>query len=129
MVAQYLAVCGDEFTGGVGQLLALLVKVSIDEALVVAAGDEAYFLRVRLFRQRQMMLARQLAHLRLLHVAQGKQRAAELLLREPEEKICLVLGGIGGAAQQPAIALRRKLAARVMSRGQHVSANLPRGNQ
>src|SRR5438270_6023676 len=111
MMPQHRAVSSDQFAGSVRQLFPLLVQVSVDEALVIAAGNKAYLLRVRLLRQRQMMLPRQFAHLRLLHVSQRKQRAAQLLLRQSEEKIRLVLGGIGGASQQPAIALRGKLAA------------------
>src|ERR1041385_2529496 len=129
MMSQHLAICGDEFAGSVRQLLTLLIEVSIDEALVVTARNKAYLLRVGLFRQSQMMLARQLAHLRLVHVSQRKQRAAELLLRKSEQKIRLVLGRIGGAAQQPAITCRIEFAARVMPCGQHVGANLPSGNQ
>src|SRR6476619_5414214 len=129
MMPKHLAICADKFAGSVRQLLALLTEVSVDKALIIAAGNKAYLLRVGLFRESQMVLARQLAHLWLIHVPERKQRAAELLLRKAEEKICLVLGGIGGAAQQPPIALRGKLATRVMPCGQHVRANLSRGNQ
>src|SRR6185503_5645071 len=85
--------------------------------------------RVRLFRQTEPVLPRQFAHLRLTHLAQREARAAELLLREPEEEVSLVLGRVSRATQQPAVALRRKLAARVVARGQQVCANLPRRDQ
>src|SRR5438270_11312139 len=111
MMPQHRAVSSDQFAGSVRQLFPLLVQVSVDETLVIAAGDKANLLRVRLFRQRQMMLTSQFAHLRLLHVSQRKQRTTELLLRESEEKIGLVLRRISGASQQPAIARRGKLAA------------------
>src|SRR5215472_1491913 len=76
-----------------------------------------------------MVLARQLAHMRLAHVAQRKTRAAQLLLGKAEKKIGLVLGWISGAQEQPAVALRRKLAASVVPSRQQVSADLPCGNQ
>src|SRR5579872_5913559 len=105
MAADDFARSSDKLAGGVGQLLALLFEVGIDEALVVAAGNEADLLRIRLIGQRESMLLREHAHLRLRHVAKRKKRAAELLLRETEEEIALVLGQIMTAQQQPASAL------------------------
>ena len=75
------------------------------------------------------MLAGQLAHLGLGHLAQRKQRAAQLLLGQAEEKISLVLGAIGGPLQQPAPALLVKLDAGVVSGGQRIRANLLRDDQ
>src|SRR5256885_6883631 len=60
----------DKFAGGRGQRLALLGQVGVDEALVVAAGDEANFLRVRLLSERESVLAREFADFRLGHVAE-----------------------------------------------------------
>src|SRR6202012_6106827 len=45
MVADHLARCRHQLAGGIGQRLALLVEVGVDELLVVAAGDEADLLR------------------------------------------------------------------------------------
>src|ERR1041385_8442752 len=47
MVPQHLAVRCNQLAGSVRQLLALLIQVSIDEALVIAARNKAYLLRVR----------------------------------------------------------------------------------
>ncbi len=101
VLADYFAVRGDEVTGGVGQGFALLGEVGVDEALVVAAGNEANLLRVGLFRQRQALLARQFANLGLLHFAQREESAAQLLLGQAEKKIRLILAVIGGTLEQP----------------------------
>src|SRR5208282_5334589 len=69
MLADHFAVGGHEVARGVGQTLAPLGEVGINEALVVAAGDEAYLLRVGLFGDGESVLVRQLADLRLGHVA------------------------------------------------------------
>src|SRR5689334_22558531 len=129
MTAEDAAIAGDEFAGGVRELLALLGEIRVNEALVVAAGDEADLLRVGLFRQRQAVLAGELAHLRLAHFAQRKARAAELLLREAKKKVRMVLGGVGGAAQKPAVARGRKFATCVVAGSQQVSADLSRGDE
>ncbi len=90
---------------GLRHRLALLFEISGQELLVVAAGNEADLLRVGLLGQREAVLARHFAHLGLGHVAQRKQRVRELLLRQPEEEVGLILGQIGGALQDPAAAL------------------------
>src|SRR6185437_1646727 len=99
---------GDELAGGIRELLALLVEISVNKALVIAAGDKADLLRVRLLRQREPVLPRQFAHLRLAHMAQRKARAAELGLGKTKEEVGLILCSIRRATQQPAVALRRK---------------------
>src|SRR6185437_206145 len=129
MPAEHAPRGGDEFAGGVRELLALLVEIGIDEALVIAAGNKADLLRVGLFRQAEPVLPRQSAHLRLAHFAQREARAAELFLGEPEEEVGLILCSIRRATQQPAVALRRKLAACVVAGGQQVCANLPSRDQ
>src|SRR6185312_13004930 len=65
----------------------------------------------------------------LAHVAQRKARAAELGLGKTKEEVSLILCSIRRATQQPAVALRGKLAARVVARGQQVCANLPSRDQ
>src|SRR5258708_8862512 len=129
MMAQDPAVRGHKFAGNVRKRISLLGHISVNELLVISAGDKTYLLRVRLLRQRQTILPRQLADLRLIHVAQRETRAAKLFLRETKEKVSLVLRSIGGAAQQPPVALRVKLAAGVVSCGQQVSADLAGGEQ
>src|SRR5262249_39640451 len=85
--------------------------------------------RIRLLRQRQTMLARQLSNLRLGHVAQRETRAAELLLGQAKQEVSLVLGRIGSATQQPAVANCIELAPGVVGGGQKIGADLPRSNQ
>src|SRR5262245_26342591 len=75
------------------------------------------------------MVARQFPNLRLVHVAQRETRAAELLLGQAKQEVSLVLGRIGGATQQPAIAICIELAPGVVAGGQEIGADLPRGNQ
>ena len=91
VLADDFAAGGDELAGGVGQGLALLGEIGVDKALVVAAGDEADFLRVGLFGDHEAVLAGEFADFGLGHIAERKQSAAQLLLREAEEKIGLVL--------------------------------------
>src|SRR5215471_12998507 len=102
MLADDLAAGRDQFAGGVRQRLALLSKISVNEPLVVAARDKADLLRVRLLGDGQPVPVRQFADLRLGHISQGEQRAAELFLCEPEEKICLIFTRICRTLQQPA---------------------------
>src|SRR5215469_11525944 len=115
MAAQHLALSGDDFARSIGQRFTLLRKIRIDELFVVTAGNKADFLGVRLLCQRKLMLARNIAHCWFGHLAQGKTRPAELLLSKSKQEIGLVLSHIGGALEQPAIALGIKLAARVMA--------------
>src|SRR5215471_17352859 len=75
------------------------------------------------------MLPRRLTHLRLGHLAQRKASTAELLLREPKEEICLIFGWIGGPPEQPAIALRIKFTAGIVSRRQEIGPNLAGSDQ
>jgi hypothetical protein len=44
----------------------------------------------------------------LLHLAEREERAGELLLREAEEEVGLVLGLVGGAGEDPAAARSSK---------------------
>ena len=74
-----------------GKCLALLGEVGVDEALVVAAGDKANFLRVGLLREREAVLAGEFADFGLGHIAEREDRAAQLLLGQAEEKVSLVL--------------------------------------
>ena len=63
MAAQHLAAGGDQFASGLREPFALLLKIRGEKLLVVAAGDEAYLLRVGLLRQRQAVLALSLIHI------------------------------------------------------------------
>src|SRR5690349_20698658 len=115
-----------EFAGGIGKRLTLLGEISIDELLVVAAGDEADLLRIRLVGEHvQSVRARLFADLWLTLFAERKQRAAQLLLRESEKEIRLVLGKIGRSLQDPALPALVILIARVVTGGDLVRADLP----
>ncbi len=92
VLANYLAVGGDHLAGNVGRRVALLTEIGFEKALVVAAGDEADFLRVGLLGDRQAVLAGKFAHLRLGHAAEREQSAAQLFLRKAKEEIGLVFG-------------------------------------
>src|ERR1700721_1076683 len=71
------------------------------------------------------MLARQLADFGLVHPAERKERAAELLLRKAEEKISLVLAAIGWPLKQPAAGDIAILNAGIVSGRYKIRANLP----
>ena len=129
VLADDFAVGGHEFAGGVGQGLALLGEVGVDEALVVAAGDEADFLRVGLLGERESVLAGEFADLGLGHVAERKDRAAQLLLGQAEEKISLVLARVGGALEQPAAAGVVESHAGVVAGGDALGADLLGDNE
>src|SRR6266566_5438682 len=75
------------------------------------------------------MLPGQFAHLWFIHIAQRETRATELLLGKTKEKVRLVLGAVSSAAQQPAVALRVKLATGVVSRSQQVCSDLAGSEQ
>jgi hypothetical protein len=108
VLADYLAVGGDHLAGNFAcrrQPVSLLGEIGFEKALVVAAGDEADFLRVGLFGNHEVVLAGQFAHLGLGHAAERKQGAAQLLLRQAKEEISLVFGFVGRTLQQPAVPL------------------------
>ena len=108
VVADDFAGGGDEFAGGVGEVLVLLVEVGLEEGVVVAAGDEADLLRVGLGGDVEAGFGGHLADGGLLHLAEGEEGAGELVLREAEEEVGLVLGVVGGAGEDPALARLRR---------------------
>src|SRR3954471_1669612 len=71
-----------------------------DERAVVVVRDETDFLAVRLVGDRQPVLPRVLADLLLRQGADREDRARELLLREREEEIRLVLRRVEAAPQK-----------------------------
>ena len=77
---------------------------SLDEAGVVAVGHEANLLALGLVGVGETKLARASAHLGLGHRAERKKRAAQLKLAEREQKVRLILGGVGSAQQMEAAA-------------------------
>ncbi len=105
----------------------MLGEIGVDEPLVIAAGDEADFLRVGLFRQCQTVLAGEFADIRLAQVAEREQRAAELLLLgKAEEKVRLILAMVGRALQEPAASRLVVRHPRVVTGSDAVSPNLTR---
>ena len=117
VLADYFPFGGHEFAGCVGQRLALLGQIGIEKLLVVAAGDKADLLRIWLGGESEAVMARQVANLRLGHFTERKIRMRQLLLGQAEQKVRLILRGIGGALEQPAAALLVELDPRVVARG------------
>ena len=101
MAAYHLAVGRDEFASGFGDLLALLFEIGGDELLVIAAGNEADFLRVGLFGEGETTVAGDVADLGLGEMAERKKRTRELWLGEAEEEVGLVLCSISRPLQDP----------------------------
>ncbi len=102
MVAENLAIGRDQLARGLGDGFALLFEIGGDELLVVTAGNEADLLRVRLLGERKAALRGHFAHLRLRHSAERKEGMRQLLLRESEKEIGLILCQIRGALEDPA---------------------------
>ena len=71
-----------------------------DEARVVVVGDEADLLAVRLVGDGQLPSPRVLADRILGTIAHREHRVRELLLRQREQEIRLILGRIDGAPEQ-----------------------------
>src|SRR5271166_2080415 len=130
VVGSYYFTCRSyQLARGVRNLLALLFQVRIQELLVIAARNKTNFLRIRLLEQTQPGTLRFLADLGLAHLTQRKQRPAQLLLRQAEQKVCLVFGEVCRTLQYPPPGALVVLIARVMSCSEQVGADLARGNQ
>src|SRR5690348_3814076 len=85
------------------QLARLRGQVFRQEFAEVAFADETDAGGILLGVHRETRLMRQLPHLILVQVAEWKQRRAQLLLIERMQEISLVLVGISGAQQFPAV--------------------------
>ena len=96
-----------------------------DERRVVAVGHEADLLAVGLVGDQQSEPARLGAHVRLRQRAHRKHRAGQLLLRQREQEVRLVLVAIDAALEQPSSG-RRSLDARVVAGRHLVGAESPR---
>ena len=75
------------------------------------------------------MFAGNLTHARLLVLAEWEKRMRKLLLGKSEEKIGLVLAGIGRPLEDPPAAFGIIMIACIVARRNHVSADLPRCQQ
>src|SRR5438094_911412 len=97
-----------------------------DERRIVVVGDETDFLAVRLLGDRQAAPPRVLAHRVLRPIADGEDRAGELLLGQREQKVRLIPGRIGAAPQAMPSALPVALDARVVAGRDRVGAEAAR---
>ena len=77
-----------------------------EKGIVVAVGDEADLVAVGLLGDGEIELARERADSRLVERADREERVRELILRQREEEIRLILRGIDAALEQvpPAVA-------------------------
>ena len=94
----------------------------LDQAGIVAVGDEADVLAVRLGGDEEPRSFRQLAHRRLRQVAQGEAEEVELLGGGAVKEIALVAARIGALVQLCARVVHHP--ADVMSRGETIGAEL-----
>ena len=119
-------VCAEHVSGGVNHLpLARQADVAaLEQPCVVVVGNEADFLRIGLVKDGEVQLAGNLAHCGLLHLADGKERSRELIARDAEEDVRLVLGAVDAAGQARAIITRDD--PRVVAGGHEVAAELGR---
>ena len=95
-------------------------QVRAQKGLVIISGHEADFLAVRLVGRLQSKLTGNRPNLRLLHGAEGKQRAPKLRLAKAEKKIRLVFPRVAPAAQHRAVGVM--LDDGVVSRGDKFGA-------
>src|SRR5690348_190328 len=95
-----------------------------DGGITVLLRHEADLVRLLLARDRQSALLRDVADLRLRQIAERKERVAQLILRQLEEEVRLVLRQIASLAQLELAIPRRQ--ARVMAGGNFLRANRDR---
>src|SRR5579884_2077270 len=129
MMAYDFAGGGDKLARSIGHLLALLIEISVNEALVVAARDEAYLLRIGLYGDGKLVLTGDFADFWLGVSAEREECTRELLLGKAEKKIGLVLAQVCGALQDPAVADGVILIAGIVAGGDAVGANLARADE
>ena len=79
-----------------------------EERALAGAGEEAQVLRLALVGDGQPGLARELAHLRLVQLAEREAQPRERCGRQRGEHVALVLGRVGRGAQQPVGASRAR---------------------
>src|SRR5437867_2554667 len=80
------------FTVGIG-------RVTVDKGRVIVIRDETDLLTIWLVRDRQPSTASEVAHRVLRPVSDRKHRPRELVLRQREQKVGLVLRRVGRAAK------------------------------
>src|SRR2546428_11507266 len=99
VLAKNTAIRGHDVAWPALELHALLGEIGLNEVSIAAARNKTDLLAFRLFGHRQPLLAGNRAHPVFGQLAQREDRARELLLRQAEEKIGLVLGAVDGGEQ------------------------------
>ena len=99
----------------------VFVGVGCNQLFVVA---EANILALRPLSRGQSKPARAFTHLCLLHLAEWKNRVRQLLLRQREQKIGLILAAVGAAQQRRALRSIVAHHSSIVSGGDVVSALL-----
>ena len=94
VLAEHAAFLVRDVASGSGPVDSLLLEVRIDELRVIAVRNEADLLAIVLRRNRQPVLASQFAHLRLQQMPERKLRTGQLLLRQAEKEISLILAWV-----------------------------------
>ena len=94
--------------------------VAGEERALAGAGEEAEVLRLALVGDGQPGRARDLAHLRLAQAAEREAHPRQRGRRERGEHVGLILGGVGGGAQQAVVADARVVAGGELLRAEPV---------
>ena len=129
VLAQHLPVLRHHLALLRRQAAALLGQIRLNKTDVVPAGDKANLLAFGLVGHRELLAARQRAHLLLGQLAQRKLGARQLLLGQAEKKVGLVFAGVAREPQLVAPGLLVATHAAVVAGGQPFSADLLRGRQ
>jgi len=101
----------------------LLGEIRFDKTLVVAARDEANFLRVGFSAITRLCLRASCA-LRAWSCRRAGTGSGLVALRQSEEKVSLVLGSVSWTLQQPTTTLFIKFNLGVVASSNFISANL-----
>ena len=100
MRSQHLTVLVDEFTGA-----RFIFGNAFDKSGVVAVGDKADILAVRLMSRYQAAVFAHPADLGFGNICQRQQDMRQLLLGQVKKHIALVFGVVVAAGQQPAVSV------------------------
>ncbi|MPM25823.1 hypothetical protein SDC9_72323 [bioreactor metagenome] len=98
----------------------------LDKGGIITIGSKADILTVPLFGVDQPVLLRNLPDLCFVETAQGKQGAAQLVLRQHVKKIALVLAAVQAALQKPAARIFVLFHSGIMTRGQELTVERQR---
>ena len=95
MLAQPAAAAIDDLPGALRQ-----AAVAGEEGALALAGEKAQVLALGLARHRQPRAGGELAHLGLGELGEREAKARERFRSQSREHVGLILGGVGGGAQQ-----------------------------